>query len=494
MSKYLDCLCVKPYSGEKPKRNWAPLREKAKKRAKISLKQVWQSDDCTCKISHAVFEKFCFKDYKNSKLSIIEKPHTIAFRVQTKDKSSGHYTVFSHFIVSFRHGRTHFYKHVRLGNGTTMLRHTLPENLRLHDPINVEHEYAVALSRFEKTLIKMLRAKARSCGTKMAMGKQPSLKHFLMCSVYPGYKDFWAAFQSNKINSGKWVNMDKLRFLLPAMRHDPSLFVRKAVGYDSRVVKKLFWGGFATKELIDHVSRLSWLSVIRRHIPIDYTQQILASSLQLQCPGGIYRKQARQVLTSFSPKRVLSIFQDATNFHYVNDAINLVARIREKNPAFKLSHNFKTITELHDDLTSTFNKIRYEDFPINTDYAKDVEGIRVGGYTIVAPKTSHELMEWGRHMSNCIGGYARWINNGLSWILGLRSSEGKVEWGIELRPDGNEIAQFRGKFNEEAPAILKLQVEEILREKRLLGQLVAQDKVERAAAVLDQNLLLTVPA
>ena len=117
----------------------------------------------------------------------------------------------------------------------------------------------------------------------------------------------------------------------------------------------------------------------------------------------------------------------------------------------------KNIQKIHDDLAvilQTRNVLDFELFPSESHLKLD--GLQIEGYTIVVPKTNHELISWGAKMSNCIASYAQIARNQSKFIFGVKKGDELVynvmysnadSTSYRREKEGLYIDQFYGKCN-----------------------------------------------
>jgi hypothetical protein len=68
---------------------------------------------------------------------------------------------------------------------------------------------------------------------------------------------------------------------------------------------------------------------------------------------------------------------------------------------------------------------------------------------VVLPRTADELVEWGRVLDNCLGGYRHAVADGRTQVLGLTET-GRLRYAVEVTR-GGVVRQFEGVGNRQAP-------------------------------------------
>lgn len=68
------------------------------------------------------------------------------------------------------------------------------------------------------------------------------------------------------------------------------------------------------------------------------------------------------------------------------------------------------------------------------------------------PRTADELVEWGRVLDNCLGGFRHAVADGRTQVLGLAVG-GSLHYAVEVTR-GGVVRQFEGVRNRQAPESL----------------------------------------
>lgn len=494
-------ICIEPDTPQQEGRNWNSLRQLASKRARISLRLVWEDPVTHRRIYRAVYRRFCYNDYRKVlvSLSIAESPTSIGI-IASRYRAQGS-QVLSHHVISFRHGRLAVYRRY----GRSVVRRGSPYTIDLAAPIHhggPNGPYADALSKFSLRILRLVRAKARRCGVKLAKGDD--LVSVLGNSLWPalqGLTDRGIVFHQGTQNLFPGNN-GRVRWLLRHMRCPVDELPKSITGYDSRVVKRLFWQSVCIPPLtncasfeescqrihnVTWQSKWAWGALLRTWLPVDYTQRLLsAGSVAVFDFGHEDIRPLKRLLRQFSRKHVLNTLLAGGT--YLVDIITLL-KARQNLP---FPRDARTIRELHDTLTEELNarhraaiRARKE-----REVAALTEPFRHAGavvalhgrrvldqsgstHVILIPENGLDLQRWGADMSNCLGTYVSRVQSRDSLIFGVRreSPLGHVhscDWAVEVQE--GRVVQFRGYRNESPPADL---LEVVLGELRSSGVLQA---------------------
>lgn len=168
------------------------------------------------------------------------------------------------------------------------------------------------------------------------------------------------------------------------------------------------------------------------------------SSVQRVLPR---ERDLRRLLRSASPKQLRRLVTSDGSLYGITDSVRSFGLIREQVPDYALSDlSFASFKELHDVLSRDQRKLKEPNFDIEyKGKAKKLTG-DYEGYRIVAPKSNHDLVDWGTQMSNCIGGYGRAATAGQSLLYGVYEGDSLIA-NMELDPRGGHIRQLLGKYN-----------------------------------------------
>jgi hypothetical protein len=442
------------------RKDWTAERAVAQTRARVTLECVHHDPVKGGKVYKVRFRRFCFGDYRRSQLSIYENPASLTFRL-TKAKEQQW-----RFLVSFKHGRLAFYQVTALAAGSSIKRAIPTSQLfDVTEPIKEAGAYPVAIGRFHARLIALIRAKARANGLRLPKPAEGCrVATYLMDCLYPARRDFTAQLTTAGLNDFQISARMNQRYVLPALRGPTAEVVKRATGYSSKAVSKLFWSRMAED---GWSSRVGWAAVLRTYLPVDYTQQLLAAPKVAEFNGQTWNERAAvtRLLKTFTPKRLMGILQEPQNGTLIRDAGAAYTVLWQAGWLLPVPREFKTIEDLHDHLVRERRKLKERDFPLKIEWAEKVDGAEVLGYRLVCPTSAFQMKDWGEQMSNCIGGYAANVASGHTRILGLIQDE-RCHFGIEI--SRGAVRQFRGRFNADAPADLRAAVENLLVDAKLI--------------------------
>lgn len=83
-----------------------------------------------------------------------------------------------------------------------------------------------------------------------------------------------------------------------------------------------------------------------------------------------------------------------------------------------------TLEYAHDELAKKQRALRDKPFGLNpADFLLEIDGLKIEDYTIVVPKLSSELRDWGTHMHNCIFSYAHRMKDGHCHLFGVKKDD-----------------------------------------------------------------------
>lgn len=502
------------------RKDWAPLRELAQKRAYVRMRKAWEDPAVGKRVWHVSYHRFCYRDYgrQTSTFCVMETPVSIAFNHQTVPDLNGKRQTISHYTLSFRGGRVAFYR--RLGK---VVQHAKPFNLDLLAPI--AEAYPLATARFSTRVVKLIRAKARANGVKLPAGPNDDVPGLIAAAIWPALSAVQAQHMTLRKAPLVPANVDK--WMLRHMRCPPAAIVKSVTGYDSRVITRLFWealrepvitaGPDGKPMIVDSNTKLwrakwNWLALLRTWLPLDHGQALLRAAKVTEWDQSFTAdpRAARRMLKQWEPKAVLRMLTDtAVSCTTIRDTVTMLSQHRNRVsqvavPCVEPIPRTRHVQELHDWLTAARNRAHErerderaaarlaamtpedraaeeerraaENTPFkHSEVLAALDGRTVVTasdgkvHTIVVPTTPDQLQIWGREMSNCIGGYGFYIRKGLCQILGVSTagSGRAIDWGIEIAD--SQIRQFRGRFNADAPGDLVSAVYSVLLEVGLVS-------------------------
>lgn len=316
-----------PWTEPRAPMDWQPLREKARKRARIVLTKVWEDPAKGLRLHRVDHRRFCYKDYPSKQkrtLSVTESPDTLGIKTDglVREGERKRNTVFAHYIISVRRGKLAVYH--RSGDGKC-LRHTMPRQIDLTAGVAAKDAYPETYARFNRKLLKLLRPKARAKGVKLAKGDD--LTTVLESTLWPALEAVKAHHRAVR-NGQEWIIQQQDRWLLRHMHCTAAELPKSMTGYGSKAVTKLFWesmrpppprfneqGSQFAVSLHDANlwrAKWSWLALLRTWLPVDFTQQILRAPKIAQWDDEWSKdpRVLRKLLKEWEPKRVVRILTE----------------------------------------------------------------------------------------------------------------------------------------------------------------------------------------
>jgi hypothetical protein len=108
----------------------------------------------------------------------------------------------------------------------------------------------------------------------------------------------------------------------------------------------------------------------------------------------------------------------------------------------------KSWSELHDDLGRDLSRRGIRDEPIEkVKLAEKIDGVSLPeGYSLILPRSTHELIDWGRKMEHCIGSYTFEAVKGSSVFLGIVKDKTMIG-NAQISVREKRLVQVFGKRN-----------------------------------------------
>lgn len=121
----------------------------------------------------------------------------------------------------------------------------------------------------------------------------------------------------------------------------------------------------------------------------------------------------------------------------------------ENCPTYEI-RDFKNVEELKEQIGNELKKYDpnayhlkiSENHPLLWKLNGEVCGT---GLKLVVPSRNPELIEWGRELSHCIGGYGKRVASGQSFCFAIYTTDDKLLYTLEIQ--GKRLCQFMGKHN-----------------------------------------------
>jgi hypothetical protein len=306
----------------------------------------------------------------------------------------------------------------------------------------------------------------------LAMGKWYETKA-VKVRIGKVFKNF---FEHNKLPYDKkqpWQN-NVFNTMYPALKDAKCQFVPHLSGVYSRyfrnpsikyVIKQCFGnsGKVITQKVSDYYEKEKQFDILKLGVLLkgllsfDEIIKVIDSAPIKPYTGPIWVKDFRSLMRNYSSKRILSIVMRGDTGYIVSDTIGMW---RQHKTRLILPEKPKSFSELHDNFSQQIYKLKSVDFDlyIREDY-KRIDGTVIEDMTIVVPKTAHQLIDWGRTLSNCMGSYSERVNEKRVCLLGILKG-GELTYAISI--ENKCITQFKAKFNDEALDEDKVKVERFL--------------------------------
>jgi hypothetical protein len=216
-----------------------------------------------------------------------------------------------------------------------------------------------------------------------------------------------------------------------------------------------------------------WLAKqLQTTFPIDWLIPLAASGYGRDMEEHRHLRAFMRWLPGHSARRLLldlpgstdevMTLTSARNPWTIPDTLRSWHRILQAKPDYTLGdYRITNWRDMHDHLAREFDKIGREDRQIEASkVAKKLDGKSLNGLTLVHPKSTHELIDWGKNMHNCIGGYDRHATAGKSVLFAVMQGDQMIG-NMELDPKGS-IRQLVGDYNRALPDPLRDTVYELV--------------------------------
>jgi len=447
------------------------LIEQSKSRAFVRWDKVWENEEKTRRIFAIKFRKFYIKDYSKQNLTIYENPQSLIFKTVKWDRLKKVNRPISTYIFTFKKNKLGFFSVV----AAAPIKRRSPCDGHINkftcSGVNFRHTELKdfpGLTKYEKRLVKLLIKKCKENKVPIPFGAENS-KNLMECAqkiYYPGLSNLMEFAPNFKINYFETRGY---------MRHFSKPFkqsIKAITGFNSKGILKLVTEKAKEKYSGPLCSSLFVLNVLKKYITVDEAQEILKTrDKPTTYLTAIDKKSFNRFINhyTYKPKTIKKWVLEENNNYLIRDAISHYDQIIKNAPNYKLIDS-NDIKEIHDILVKDWRKIQHADKPIKNEQRlvdSNIDGTVVDDVIIIIPKTTHQLIEWGTKMNNCIGGYAYHIERGYSRILGVTDLDGNILYGIDIEPVSGRLNQFRGKHNIEAPMELQEKVLAVLLEKKL---------------------------
>lgn len=215
---------------------------------------------------------------------------------------------------------------------------------------------------------------------------------------------------------------------------------------------KLLYGkkyDYGANEIVNALKTDEWKNInngyyLRGFLPIEYIKEVDKTKLKIPYSSYFMLKdyrEHRKFFKLFNPKKLRNFLLTGKDYE-LSDTIHLYNDFSHVIP---LPTNINKLTELHDFYSAEVSKIKQKDYPINySEKILTLDNITLDNLKLVIPKTNHELINWGRKMSNCIGSYGNRASEMGRILLGV-FRENELIYNIEI--NRKRIQQFFARRN-----------------------------------------------
>lgn len=312
--------------------------------------------------------------------------------------------------------------------------------------------------------------------------KTPYLKKLIIRSINHQRK-------KGLVRTGMFLVRDGF-IVKPCKRKDKSLiFLARQIGY-KLPIRSLNLGALykkynipkSTGKIIAAGDAPHMLAINFKHLlaaldgSVDNTNKVL--SIAGISVGAIFHKRRRAVvaelLTRLSTERKIEMLCDP----FICDTAASFLTLSVSAPQHLTSFDWtQPARRIHDDLARICDRLtnpdRYTPIPYKEETVKSISDANTmlsNGLRLKLAENGMDLLNWGQHLSHCIGGYTRraiiGAENESCILLGVYEGENeKPTWTIQMRAVGERakfwsIVQFYGKYNSPPPPEIRIQVEE----------------------------------
>lgn len=184
---------------------------------------------------------------------------------------------------------------------------------------------------------------------------------------------------------------------------------------------------------------------LRKLIPLDYIFEIILNNTS-QSLGFINEQQVRitrKLLKNYGKERIKILMSKTFNdFELIDSA----KQWNDFKNQITLPDKPDSIKTLHDYISKEYRKVKTQNHKLNMIKTfKILDGFQIKNYRFHLPKNTHELIEWGQKLNNCIASYSDSAMRQDIQLVGVLKDD-QLTYALELSKQG-KIIQFRGKNN-----------------------------------------------
>lgn len=288
-------------------------------------------------------------------------------------------------------------------------------------------------------------------------GRQPEslyMSRLLQYAVYPMVKDMY-------MYEGIPFLWGRPKELSPYLRKHRSIraLTKGIFGYSSTylvdVVKRTMTSSAEHRPVVDYIK----LGIaLKGMIPVDYWPrigQVLDQAQMYSYQDTDTVKALKEFFKQYPQERILAIltstykdvnYQGTANtkyaIRYLYDTLRNWYQFRDK---INIPKDIVNLSKLHDFMSIEYRKLQSanHEIKIPREYS-ELQGKMIHNMSILLPKQTHDLIEWGQTMHNCIGGYGESIRSGRTMCMALLK-EGKMTYNLEIR--NKQVIQFHAYRN-----------------------------------------------
>lgn len=141
-----------------------------------------------------------------------------------------------------------------------------------------------------------------------------------------------------------------------------------------------------------------------------------------------------------------------SKLNYMKDAYNMIYMIKENLGSFNVDDltTFRNEKQFHDDIVRFYNSDEYAQMVNKAAFEKVFElekeflELEDVNNNIYLGKNRGQLMQIGRRMNICVGGYCNMVEKGICRIVYIQNDEGEYKACLELRPiKENNVIKYK---------------------------------------------------
>lgn len=230
-------------------------------------------------------------------------------------------------------------------------------------------------------------------------------------------------------------------------------------------VRSMYGKKLYRKDLVKAVSeaplmQASFALHFKGIVPIDWIINLLnerpgafPNSLPLE-----QMKTMKSLFRAFTPAQQKRFFNGLTRVNPKESAtqwevMDVLRMFKNLNENYNANYAPGQLTarswrELHNDLSRDLSRRGVRDQPIEkVKLAEKIDQVELPeGYSLVLPRSTHELIDWGREMEHCIGSYTQEAVQGHSVFLGIVKDKTMIG-NAQISVKQNRLVQIFGKRN-----------------------------------------------